>query len=49
MERRTFLGFVLAAPTLVAAAQIGEAALAPPAAALPSPPRSPRSSTSTTC
>jgi isoquinoline 1-oxidoreductase beta subunit len=38
MGRRTFLGFVLAAPTLVAAAQLGDAVLAPPAQALPSPP-----------
>lgn len=38
MERRTFLGFVLAAPTLVAAAQIGETVMAPPAVALPSLP-----------
>ncbi|GHJ41658.1 xanthine dehydrogenase family protein molybdopterin-binding subunit [Streptomyces sp. TS71-3] len=38
VERRTFLGFLLAAPTLVAAAEIGQAALAPAAHALPSPP-----------
>ncbi|WP_255953935.1 molybdopterin cofactor-binding domain-containing protein [Streptomyces odontomachi] len=38
LERRSFLGFLLAAPTLVAAAEIGATAAAPPAEALPSPP-----------
>ncbi|MEU2428308.1 molybdopterin cofactor-binding domain-containing protein [Streptomyces sp. NPDC007861] len=38
--RRRFLGYVVAAPTLTVAAQLGEAAVAPPraAAAVPSPP-----------
>jgi isoquinoline 1-oxidoreductase beta subunit len=40
MERRRFLGYVLAAPTLMAAAQVGGSIEAPPAiAALPTPPQ----------
>ncbi|MBT2443249.1 xanthine dehydrogenase family protein molybdopterin-binding subunit [Streptomyces sp. ISL-36] len=36
VDRRRFLGYVLAAPTLTVAAQLGEAVLAPAAAAAPS-------------
>jgi isoquinoline 1-oxidoreductase beta subunit len=38
IERRRFLGYLLAAPTLAVAAQIGAGAAAPANAAIPSPP-----------
>jgi isoquinoline 1-oxidoreductase beta subunit len=38
IERRRFLGYLLAAPTLAVAAQIGAGTVAPASAAIPSPP-----------